>query len=69
MSEAIAQGISCYTLYEMRDNGVLERVSMGIYRLVDLPPISHPDLVTVSLRFPKAVICLVSALSFHGMTS
>ncbi len=69
MSEAIAQGISRYTLYRMRDNGVLERVSRGIYRLVDLPPISHPDLVTVSLRFPKAVICLISALSYHGMTS
>ena len=69
MSEAVLYGISRYTLYKMRDNGVLEQISRGIYRLADLPPIGTPDLVTVSLRFPKAVICLVSALSYHGMTT
>ena len=69
MSEAIASGISRYSLYKMRDTGIVEQVSRGIYRLVELPPISHPDLVTVSLRFPKAVVCLVSALSFHDMTT
>lgn len=69
MSEAVRYGISRYSLYKMRDNGILEQISRGIYRLVDLPPISNPDLVTVSLRFPKAVICLISALSYHGMTT
>ena len=69
MSEAIKHGISRYTLYKMRDNGVVEKISRGIYRLVDLPPISQPDLVTVVLRFPKAVICLISALSWHGITT
>ncbi|NOZ38175.1 MAG: transcriptional regulator [Gammaproteobacteria bacterium] len=69
MSEAVKLGISRYTLYKMRDNGVVEQVSRGIYRLVALPPISQPDLVTVSLRFPKAVICLISALSYHGLTT
>ena len=69
MSEAIKYGISRYALYKMRDDGALEQVSRGVYRLVDLPPMSTPDLVTVSLRFPRAVICLISALSFHQMTS
>ena len=69
MSEAIESGISRYSLYKMRDTGIVEQVSRGIYRLMSLPPISQPDLVTVSLRFPKAIICLVSALSFHGITS
>jgi predicted transcriptional regulator of viral defense system len=69
MSEALRYGISRYTLYKMRDSGVLERVSRGIYRLVELPPISQPDLVTVSLRFPRSVVCLISALSFHEMTT
>lgn len=69
MSEALQYGISRYTLYKMWDSGIVEQVSRGIYRLVDLPPISNPDLVTVSLRFPKAVICLVSALSYHRMTT
>ncbi len=69
MSKAIAYGISRYSLYKMRDNGILEQISRGLYRLVDLPPSSNPDLVMVSLRFPNVVICLISALSYHGMTT
>jgi len=56
-------------LYSLRDKGIIEQVSRGVYRLVELPPISNPDLVTVSLRVPKAVICLISALSFHDITT
>jgi predicted transcriptional regulator of viral defense system len=69
MSEAIKHGITRYMLYSLRDKGVVEQVSRGIYRLAELPPISNPDLVTVSLRFPNAVICLVSALAYHDMTT
>lgn len=69
MSEAIDKGISRYMLYKMRDMGIIERISRGVYRLVELPSISNPDLVTVSLRFPKAVVCLVSALAFHNITT
>ncbi len=69
MSEVIGHGISRYSLYKMRDKGVIEQVSRGIYRLVDLPPISNPDLVIVSMRFPNAVVCLISALSYHEITT
>lgn len=69
MNEAIEQGITRYMLYSLRDKGVIEQVSRGVYRLAELPPISNPDLVTVSLRFPKAVICLISALAYHDITT
>jgi predicted transcriptional regulator of viral defense system len=69
MSEAIKLGISRYMLYSLRDKGVIEQISRGIYRLAELPPISNPDLVTVSLRFPNAVICLISALAYHEITT
>jgi predicted transcriptional regulator of viral defense system len=69
MSEAIKRGISRYMLYSMRDKGVIEQVSRGIYRLVELPPVSNPDLLTVALRFPGAVICLISALAYHEITT
>ena len=69
MSEAIDYGITPYMLYALRDRGVVEPVSRGIYRLAELPPLSDPDLVTVSLRYPNAVVCLVSALAFHDMTT
>ena len=69
MAEAIKLGISRYMLYSLRDRGVIRQFSRGIYRLTNLPPISDPDLVTVSLRFPNAVICLISALAYHDITT
>lgn len=69
MSEAIGLGMTRYMLYSLSDRGVIEPVSRGIYRLAGLPQMSNPDLVTVSLRYPNAVICLVSALAFHDITT
>jgi predicted transcriptional regulator of viral defense system len=40
-----------------------------VYRLADLPPLAEPDLAAVSARVPKAVIAVVSALHFHGLTT
>lgn len=68
-SEALALGVHPRTLYGMRDAGVLDRVARGLYRLADMPPLSHPDLVTVASKVPDGVICLVSALAFHDLTT
>ncbi len=43
-------------------------MARGLYRLADLPPLAHPDLVAVAARVPAAVICLISALHYHGLT-
>ena len=43
-------------------------MSRGVYRLADLPPLEEPDLVLIASRVPRAVICLVSALHYHGLT-
>jgi predicted transcriptional regulator of viral defense system len=69
MSQAISLGISRYMLYSMYERGILEKVTRGVYRLKELDPISNPDLVTVSIRYPKAVVCLISALAFHEITT
>lgn len=69
MSDAVKSGITRYMLYSLRDKGIITPISRGIYRLTDLPSINNPDLVTVCLRFRKAVICLVSALAYHEMTT
>jgi len=34
-----------------------------------LPPLTDPDLVTIALKVPGAVICLISALAFHELTT
>ena len=68
-SEALRAGIHPRTLYAMRDAGVIERLTRGLYRLVETPALGNPDLVTVALKVPKGVICLVSALAFHNITT
>jgi predicted transcriptional regulator of viral defense system len=68
-SDAIALGVHPRTLYQMRDENRLVTVSRGLYRLADLPELSDPDLVSVAARIPRAVICLISALAFHEITT
>lgn len=68
-AQALKLGIHPETLYAMRDSGTLEMISRGVYRLSDSPPLSNPDLVTVATRVPGGVICLISALSYHEITT
>lgn len=68
-SAAIEQGVHPRTLYALRDRGRLVQISRGVYRLADLPELSDPDLVTVATRVPEAVVCLISALCFHDITT
>ena len=53
----------------MREAGVAVQENRGLYRLAEVQPPGNPDLVQVALLVPKAVICLISALSFHGLTT
>jgi predicted transcriptional regulator of viral defense system len=69
MAEAIRAGVHRRTLYALRDTGILEQLGRGLYRLVSAPPLGHPDLVAVARRAPRGVICLVSALAFHELTT
>jgi predicted transcriptional regulator of viral defense system len=62
-------GIDAKTIAEMYQAGMLDKLGRGLYRLADLPPLDHPDLVQIALRVPSAVICLISALSFHNLTN
>jgi predicted transcriptional regulator of viral defense system len=68
-TEVIREGVHPRILYQLRDNGVLERLSRGVYRISEQKSLSNPDLVTVSTRVPKGIICLVSALAFHEITT
>jgi|TARA_R110002096_G_scaffold104447_1_gene230188 predicted transcriptional regulator of viral defense system len=69
LSEALARGFSRYQFYQLRDEGLIEPVSRGLYRLADLPSIENPDLMAAATRFPNAVLCLISALDWHGITT
>lgn len=67
--DAIDAGIHPRTLYQLRDNGNLEVLSRGVYRLADQAAVSDPDLFIVATRIPQAVVCLVSALAIHDITT
>lgn len=69
MSDIVAAGVNRRALYSMVETGHLERISRGIYRLASLPTLETPDLVAVAKRIPKCVICLVSALAYHRLTT
>jgi len=64
-SEAAERGVHYATLYGMRDAGLLQRLSRGVYRLAELRGSVMHDVVAVAERVPYAVLCLLSALDFH----
>ena len=68
-SEVLALGVHRDTLWRLRDEGHVEQVSRGLYRLSKGPPLEHSDLVTVAKRVPGAVVCMVSALALHELTT
>jgi predicted transcriptional regulator of viral defense system len=68
-SQALRLGVHPRTLYGLRDQGVLEQMDRGLYRLAELPTLAEPDLVTVALKVPRGVICLLSALVFQELTT
>lgn len=68
-SQAFEEGIPPRTLYQMRDSGLLVQEGRGLYRLANEQVWSDPDLAIVSLLIPKGVVCLISALYFHQLTT
>lgn len=69
MADALRAGIHRNTLYSMLDQGLVERLCRGLYRLADAGPLGSPDLVTAAKKVPDGVICLISALAYHELTS
>ncbi len=66
---AIKLGIHIRTLAHLVKTGELDKLSRGIYRLSELPPLDNIDFIIIALRAPKAVISLESALSYYNLTT
>ncbi len=62
-------GIPRVYLKRLCDRGILEHVDRGLYRLVDAPVTAHHTLAQVCKRVPHAVVCLLSALQVHELTT
>ena len=67
--DALSAGIHPATLYRLAADGRLVRLTRGLYRLASSEEFSNPDLAVVAVKAPNAVVCLVSALAFHELTT
>lgn len=65
--EVAAAGIHRQTLTNMVREGGIERIGRGRYRLGTQPTTENHSLAIVASVAPNAVVCLLSALQFHGI--
>jgi predicted transcriptional regulator of viral defense system len=65
--EATRAGIHSQQITRLVTDGVLERVARGQYRLADRPVTEHHALAVAARAVPRGVICLLSALTVHGI--
>ena len=62
-----AVGISEPAIRVLLRRGVVERVSRGLYRIVGSDASQHYSLAGVCARVPRGVLCLLTALQYHGI--
>lgn len=62
-------GIPTVYLTRLVRDGRLERISRGLYRLPESDITEHFTLIQAAKRVPHGVICLLSALSFHNIST
>ena len=68
LAEFSASGITATTVSRMERAGEVVRLARGLYQLPDAALDAQQSLAEVARLVPKGVICLASALAFHGLT-
>lgn len=66
--ELRAVGVTAATIGRMERDGEVLRLTRGVYQLADTPLHAQHSLAQIAKRVPKGVVCLTSALAFHGLT-
>lgn len=68
LAELREAGVTAATVSRMERDGDVIRLSRGLYQLPDAPLDVNHGLAEAAKRVPRGVVCLVSALAFHGLT-
>jgi len=64
-----ALGIPEVYLWRLHRRGFIERVGRGLYMTNDGSATQNHSLAEAAKRVPHAIVCLISALGFHEMTT
>lgn len=67
--DAVARGHSRMYLAQLAQRGLLHKVSRGLYALPQRKASEFASLAEVASKHPQVLVCLLSALSFHGLTT
>lgn len=62
-------GLARTYVQRLYEQGKLERVGRGLYTLPEAPAGEHQSLAEAAKRVPHGVVCLLSALRFHELTT
>jgi len=62
-------GVRQETLWRLYRKGKLERLGWGVYGLADRPVTAKHSLAQAAKKVPNGIICLLSALRFHDLTT
>ena len=65
--DLLTAGLPKDYLYQLTNEGVVERLERGLYQLPDRDVSEWASYVEVQSRVPKGVFCLLSALTFHNI--
>ncbi|MFK0571952.1 type IV toxin-antitoxin system AbiEi family antitoxin domain-containing protein [Endozoicomonas sp.] len=64
-----ARGLPRVALTRLVREGLLIRLDRGLYALPDRQVSEHGSLAEVASKYPDGIVCLLSALRVHGLTT
>jgi predicted transcriptional regulator of viral defense system len=67
LSEATAAGIHPEYVRRLTTTGELTRVGRGLYAIPAQQATEYHTLAEIAKRVPKGIVCLLTALRFHGL--
>lgn len=65
----LAEGLSLYALYALNKQGDVCQINPGVYAAPDAMTRPEDIVQLLSLKHPRLVMSLLSALQFHGLTT
>jgi predicted transcriptional regulator of viral defense system len=68
LTELTRAGVTAATVTRMKERGLILQLGRGLYQLAEASLDANHSLAEAAKLVPKGVICLVSALAFHGLT-